>query len=403
MIKAIRVLIIFLLSLSFSYQAGATYFENTYNIIPYTGNPDQLRIIDQWGYYLNLADYDPAEGDEVGAFWNNGTDIILVGMETITSYMAANDFYIGLDIYGNDPDSHTERSDGMEDGADIFYRVYELTEAVEWNVVSDSVFAAGEINQEHDLNVQASAASDPIIDFNGDGTSDIVIFRSNTGLWAVRGITRAYFGSASDQPVPADYSGSGTTDIGIYRNSSGLWAIRNLTRFYFGSISDHPVPGDYSGDGCCDAGIFREEGGLWALRGLSRIYFGALNDEPVHSDFNGNGTKGIGIFRSDSGLWAIRDITRLYFGSSGDQVIPGDYDGDGTWTPGIFRAASGLWAIRGTTRVYFGSSADKPVTADYLGDGKNDIGIFRVNSGLWAIRNVTRVYYGSFEDIPITE
>ena len=78
-------------------------------------------------------------------------------------------------------------------------------------------------------------------DFNGDGTADIGIFRPSTGLWAIRGVTRVYFGSSFDQPVPADYSGNGVDEIAVYRPSSGLWAIRGVTRVYFGSGDDIPL------------------------------------------------------------------------------------------------------------------------------------------------------------------
>ena len=68
-----------------------------------------------------------------------------------------------------------------------------------------------------------------IHDYNGDGTSDIGIFRGSAGLWAVRGVTRVYFGSSADKAVPGDYNGDGTTEIGIFRSSVGLWAIRGVT------------------------------------------------------------------------------------------------------------------------------------------------------------------------------
>ena len=241
-----------------------------------------------------------------------------------------------------------------------------------------------------------------IYDYDGDGTSDIAIFRESSGLWAVRGVTRTYFGSGSDITVPGDYNGNGTTDIGIFRSSSGLWAVRGVTRAYFGASSDLPVPGDYDGDGCCDAAVFRESSGLWALRGISRIYFGGASDEVVPGYYNGDGSKDVAIFRPASGLWAIRGISRLYFGSSTDTVVPGDYDGNGTWSPAIFRSASGLWAVRGVTRSYFGGASDQPVPADFDGNNADDIGIFRETSGLWAIRGLSRVYYGSSGDIPVT-
>jgi len=67
---------------------------------------------------------------------------------------------------------------------------------------------------------------------------DIGILRTASGLWAIKGVTRVYFGGGSDWPVPADLSGDGIDDIGIYRARFGLWAIRGVTRVYFGGSSD---------------------------------------------------------------------------------------------------------------------------------------------------------------------
>lgn len=80
-------------------------------------------------------------------------------------------------------------------------------------------------------------------DFDGDGTNDIGIFRKDSGLWAIRGITRVYFGSSTDQTMPGDYNGNGTVDIAVYRPANGLWAVRSTTRVYFGSSSDEPIVG----------------------------------------------------------------------------------------------------------------------------------------------------------------
>lgn len=79
-------------------------------------------------------------------------------------------------------------------------------------------------------------------DFNGDGKNDIAIYRPNSGLWAIRGITRLYFGSEFDIPVPGDYDGDGVVDIAIGREG-GLWAIRDQTRIYFGETGDIPITG----------------------------------------------------------------------------------------------------------------------------------------------------------------
>ncbi len=241
----------------------------------------------------------------------------------------------------------------------------------------------------------------PILDFNGDGTSDIAIFRESSGLWAIRGSYRAYFGSAGDSLAPGDYNGDGTSEIAIFRPHSGLWAIRGFTRNYFGASIDEPVSGDYDGDGSSDQAIYRSVSGLWALKGITRIYFGGGNDEPVPGYYDEGGTALVGIYRPASGMWALRGLTRLYFGGSDDQAVPGDYDGDGKWNPGIYRSASGLWAIRRVTRAYYGHSPDHPVQGDYDGTGTDGIAIFRASSGLWAIKGITRLYYGSGGDIPV--
>ncbi|MDP8236515.1 MAG: hypothetical protein P9M08_09025 [Candidatus Erginobacter occultus] len=239
-------------------------------------------------------------------------------------------------------------------------------------------------------------------DYDGDGTSDPAVFRPAAGLWAVRGVTRAYFGNSGDQPVSGDYTGDGTTGIAIFRSSSGLWAVRGATRFYYGTSSYLPVPGDYDGDGDCDAAVFRPESGLWGVRGLTRCYFGGTGDRPVSGDYTGDGAKDIGIFRPSRGLWALRGVSRVYFGNSSDWTVPGDYAGDGSARPAIFRPSSGLWAVRSLTRLYFGGSGCSPVPAAYSGSAADRFAVFRGAGGLWAVRGLTRMYFGGSGDIPIT-
>ncbi|MDP8235536.1 MAG: DUF1566 domain-containing protein [Candidatus Erginobacter occultus] len=160
------------------------------------------------------------------------------------------------------------------------------------------------------------------VDFNGDGTQDITIFRPGSGLWAVRGVTRVYFGASGDAPVAGDYDGLGTAVPAVFRAGSGLWAARGVTRAYFGSFSDIPVPLQFNPSSACRIGIFRESSGLWAVREKTRFYFGGMGDTPVPGDYDGDGEIDFAIFRSSSGLWAVRGVTRAYFGSTSDISIP---------------------------------------------------------------------------------
>ena len=237
-------------------------------------------------------------------------------------------------------------------------------------------------------------------DYDGDGTSDIGIYRGKIGLWAIRGVTRVYFGGSSDIPVPGDYDGDGTTDIGIFRSSSGLWVLRNISRIYFGQADDLPFQGDFDGSGTWTVGVFRPFSGLWAIRGVTRLYFGGATDTIAINDYNGDGVIDIGIFRPGSGLWALSNVSRTYFGGVADLPTPGDYEGDGTSGIAIFREANGLWAIRSLTRIYYGTMGDWPCVADFDGDITDDIGIFR--DGLWAVRGITRVYFGLPTDLPVS-
>jgi hypothetical protein len=243
-------------------------------------------------------------------------------------------------------------------------------------------------------------------DFDGDGTSDLALFRGGAGMWAIRDLTRLYLGTDGDQTVPGDYNGDGTTEIGVFRSGGGLWSIRNLTRLYFGTAGDQAVSGDYDGDGRWEIALFRDSESLWAIRDLTRIYFGASDDTPVPADFVRPGVRVPGIFRPSTGLWSAYNFSRTYFGASDDIPLAGDFDlgGDNeTAEPCIFRPSTGLWALMSGDRAYLGTEGDAPVPADYDGDGVSSYAVFRAEAGLWAIYETTRIYFGSSGDIPVTE
>jgi len=229
----------------------------------------------------------------------------------------------------------------------------------------------------------------------------IGIFRPSTGLWAIKGVTRAYFGESNDIPVILDYSGDGTENIAIFRPSNGLWAVKDLTRAYFGNSSDITVPDDYDGNGKPEFAIFRPSTGMWAARKVTKAYFGNINDIPVPENYNSDRFTEQAIFRPSAGLWAVRGVTKVYFGNSEDVPVPSDYEGNGIPQLGIFRANNGLWAVKGFTKAYFGNTDDIPVPADYSFNGNSDIAVFRPANGLWAVKGVTRAYFGNSGDIPV--
>ena len=239
-------------------------------------------------------------------------------------------------------------------------------------------------------------------DYDGDRTSDIAVFRPAAGLWALRALTRVYFGTAADIPASGDYNADGTADIAVFRESAGLWAVRGVTKVYFGRAGDIPVPGDYDGDGSCQAAVFRPDAGLWAVRGWTRCYFGGAGDLVVPGYYRGDRRKEIAVFRPASGLWAVRGWSRFHFGQNADQPAPADFAGDGTERAAIFREGNGYWAVRGVTRAYFGREGDTPAPGDFQGGGIAEIAIFRKSGGLWSVRAGSRVYFGQSGDVPVT-
>ncbi len=245
-----------------------------------------------------------------------------------------------------------------------------------------------------------------IYDYDGDGTSDIGVYRPSSGFWLIRGITRAYWGRSGDIPVPGDYTGDGTTEIGAYRPSSGYWFIKDLTRVFWGKPNDDlPAAGDFDGDGSTDIGVYRPSSGLWAVRRVTRAYWGqgGGNDEPLPGDYSGNGTAEIGCYRPSTGFWFIKDLTKVYWGKPNDDLpAPGAYGAERKWGPAVFRQSSGLWAVRNVSRAYWGRPGDIPVPGDYGGDGRDRIGVYRPSSGYWFIKDVTRAYWGKPGDVPVT-
>ncbi|HEX8288242.1 MAG TPA: M64 family metallopeptidase [Pyrinomonadaceae bacterium] len=273
-----------------------------------------------------------------------------------------------------------------------------------------------------------AATTQNVFDFDGDGKTDLSIFRPAVGEWwftrSSNGGNGAFqFGSSTDKPVPADYTGDGKTDIAFFRPSTGEWYISrsedaSFYSFPFGANGDIPAPADYDGDGRADPAVFRSSSATWFVSkssgGTAIQQFGAVGDVPVVADYDGDRKADIAIYRPNQGQWWLlrssAGAIAFQFGASTDKPAQGDYTGDGKADVAFFRPNSGEWFIlRSENSSFysfpFGTSGDIPAPGDYDGDGKNDAAVFRPSNSTWYIQRSssgTQIQvFGQSGDVPL--
>ncbi|MEO6502092.1 MAG: glycoside hydrolase family 3 N-terminal domain-containing protein [Jatrophihabitantaceae bacterium] len=156
--------------------------------------------------------------------------------------------------------------------------------AVSARVASDPAFRA-EVNAAALLVLKVKQArgliGGVVHDYNGDGRSDLAVWRPSTGVWWVHGVVTAQWGKPGDVPVPADYNGDGRSDLAVWRPSTGAWWVRGIETVQWGKPGDVPVPADYNGDGRSDLAVWRPSTGVWWAHGVITAQWGKPGDIPV--------------------------------------------------------------------------------------------------------------------------
>lgn len=271
---------------------------------------------------------------------------------------------------------------------------------------------------------QVKQATNVASDFDGDGRSDITVFRQSANtFYILRSLTNTLesdiFGSGTGDIFlnnTADFDGDGRSDallIELDATGHAVWTIlqsatntvRNVVWGDFNTATgDTLAIGDYDGDGIQDIATYRRLNGQWNIiqssNGAQRFEnWGAstgsatTGDQPCVGDYDGDGLSDLTVVRNEGGqrVFYIRQsatgtLRVVAWGASATDgfffFAPFDIDGDGKQDINVNRAVSGQ-----RTFLILRSSDNQPQTiawgasgtgstalfGDYDGDGKTDI------------------------------
>ena len=271
------------------------------------------------------------------------------------------------------------------------------------------------------LSVSPASATDttqPKVDRNGDGASDLALLRVNGSafnwFWATfPGFAQDNFGDPSqDYPVAGDFDGDGINDPAVFRVSGNpsQWIIRLSTTacclvVAFGDWDAHgdiPLTGDFDGDGRDDLAVWRPGTPAsfivrLASGGFQSHTFGdaAQGDIPFIADFNADNRSDIGVRRpstsDDSTFFHFRLSNGVFpapihFGNEDDHLALGDYNGDNRSDIALVRELESNGNLRwfialpgGVRQFDFGNAdaGDHIIPADYNGDTITDPSVWR--------------------------
>jgi len=121
-------------------------------------------------------------------------------------------------------------------------------------------------------------------DYNADGMTDLAVYdvkartwhvaiwKQKKGTWVnVKSMQTPYgklkfpvqHGEIGNIPIQADYDGDGSSDIAIFRRGDANFNVLNQYEIQVGRPGDMPVPNDWAGLGRVIPAVFRANAGRW--------------------------------------------------------------------------------------------------------------------------------------------
>ena len=163
---------------------------------------------------------------------------------------------------------------------------------------SDGVGGVDVVAMDDFIYGEPRATQSHVGDFDGDGTTDLTVFRPSIGTWLTlqsgsNTFVSTQFGQNGDLPVDGDFDGDSRNDVAVFRPATGDWFRLNsstgeFTGLHFGQNGDKPVAADYDKDGKADIAVWRPSAGDYYILNSSNGQFqgqhwGANGDIPIQA------------------------------------------------------------------------------------------------------------------------